>query len=70
MHEDDFWQVVRNHIGDEENIERDWQALGRPNEPKRPVAWEKTGDDRWRLLATTHGEERLLELPLQRPDTL
>jgi len=67
MDEDEFWGVVRKHIGDQGNIDREWEQAGRPNQPKRPVAWEKIGDDRWRLMATPHGEERYIELPMRRP---
>ena len=67
MTEDDFWDVVRKHIGDEENIERERIEAGSNKKPYKVASWEKIGEDKWRHINPVHGEERILELPLKRP---
>jgi N-acetyl sugar amidotransferase len=67
MTESDFWAVVERHIGDEQNIQREWEEVGNPHLPKKVQAWEKIGPYRWRHLNPIHGGERILELPLKRP---
>jgi N-acetyl sugar amidotransferase len=64
LSEERFWDAVIKSVGDEENFRREAEETGQ--EMKIP-AWEKIGPDKWRLIKTIHGEERIMELPLVRP---
>ncbi|MBN2517356.1 MAG: N-acetyl sugar amidotransferase [Candidatus Altiarchaeota archaeon] len=73
MTEEEFWDAIKGYIADEENLKRERQEAikaGVPKEdiPDKPVVWEKTGKNRWRMAKTVHGEERILEIPMKRPD--
>lgn len=73
--ENEFWNMVQRHIGDEDNIAREREeALKQGIPPERiPIkipAWEKIGNNTWRHANPIHGEERILEIPLPRPDNL
>ncbi len=73
MTEEEFWDVVAKFVGDKENIQRDEELAiseGIPKSaiPNRIPAWEKVGERKWRHLGTIHGEERILELPIERLD--
>lgn len=74
MEEKEFWDVVKKFVGDEDNIKREEQEAindGIPKEsiPNRIPAWIKIGPHRWKHAGTVHGEERILEIPLKRPDS-
>ena len=64
--EEIFWQIVERHVGDEQNIKSEIKDKKLDASHTRPVAWEKIGDRRWRLIRSVHGEERILELPMKR----
>jgi N-acetyl sugar amidotransferase len=75
MSEDEFWGVVRNFMGDKDNIEREKEqaidsGMSQGDIPNRIPAWIKIGENRWKHAGTIHGEERILELPLKRPDKI
>ncbi len=75
MDEQEFWGVTKRFVGDKENIEREQkEALeaGVPKDqiPRRVPAWQTIGDGKWRHIQTVHGEERILEIPLKRPDDI
>ncbi|WP_421781051.1 N-acetyl sugar amidotransferase [Kiloniella litopenaei] len=65
MSYDQFWDSVAKFVGDEENLRKEAIASG---EPMKIPAWEKIGERKWRLKETLHGEERILELPMKRPN--
>jgi N-acetyl sugar amidotransferase len=65
MTENDLWDAIDRSVGDYENLSREAQQYG--TSMKIP-AWEKIGHRKWRLRNTIHGEERLLELPVARPE--
>jgi len=72
MTEEEFWEVVKKFVGDEENIAREKEEAIKsglsPDEiPNRNPAWIKIGENKWKHAGTIHGEERILELPLKRP---
>ncbi|MBV1900664.1 MAG: N-acetyl sugar amidotransferase [Kordiimonadaceae bacterium] len=60
-----LWDAVANFVGDEDNLRLEAQTCG---EPMKTPAWDKIGDRKWRLKETLHGEERILKLPLTRPN--
>ena len=66
MTEMEFWDLVRQFVGDEENLRRTAIAEGRNPEDIIP-AWKRIGQSRWQHINTVHGEERYLELPVARP---
>lgn len=68
MTEEEFWEITKKFVGDQENIEREKQealgmAIPEKEIPKRVLAWKKIKDGRWRHVGTIHGEERILEIP-------
>ena len=70
MKEDEFWDVVKRFVGDEENIKRDLELANGEPVPNEIPAWGKIGPSKWRHLGTVHGEERILEIPISRPEKL
>lgn len=64
MSEDEFWDVVARFVGDEENLRQEAETFGTP---MKIPAWERLGPKKWRLRATIYEDERILELPLERP---
>ena len=65
MQEDEFWNVARRFVGDEENLRREALEAGHNPEDITP-AWEKIGENTWRHLAPIHGEQRILQIPMPR----
>ena len=75
MTEGEFWDVIKRFIGDKDNIKREEEEAikrGIPKEdiPNRIPAWIKIGKNKWKHAGTVHGEERILEIPLKRPNEL
>ena len=73
MTEDEFWEVTKKFVGDKENLEREREEArkaGIPEDmlPNRIPAWEKIGEGKWKHSGTIHGEERILEIPMKRPN--
>ncbi len=69
MSEEEFWDVVKRFIGDEENIKREIELANGSPVPNKIPAWEKISSNKWKHIGTIHGEDRFLELPLSRPST-
>jgi N-acetyl sugar amidotransferase len=72
MEEDEFWEATKKFVADKENLEKERQAAldaGVPESevPDKVIVWEKIGTNKWRMIKTVHGEERILEIPLPRP---
>ncbi len=64
MSEAELWDAIARSVGDDENLTQEARAYGTP---MKIPAWQRIGPRKWRLRNTIHGEDRILELPIPRP---
>ncbi len=73
MTEEEFFAVVRRFVGDQDNLDRERREIldsGASAEEagNKIPAWRKVGEDRWVHAQTVHGDERVLDLSMKRPE--